>query len=195
MSSPYADAQRQKRKLRREHRDARSQQGEAARQSASERIARHVIYSRYFQRSRRIACYLPMPDEVDTWPIIARAWRMKKKIFAPITDRNRLLTFREIRPESDLATTDFGLLEPVSGAELTARELDLVLVPMVAFDDDCLRIGMGGGYYDRTFSFLRARRRFFRPKLVGLAFASQRVDKVPSNPWDIRLFRIITEFG
>lgn len=195
MSSPYADAQRQKRKLRREHRDARSQQSEAARQSASERIARHVIYSRYFQRSRRIACYLPMADEVDTWPIIARAWRMKKKIFAPIPGRNRLLTFREIRPESDLATTDFGLLEPVSGEELTARELDLVLVPMVAFDDDRLRIGMGGGYYDRTFSFLRSRRWLFRPKLVGLAFASQRVDKVPSNPWDIRLFRIITEFG
>lgn len=195
MTSPDADAQRQKRKLRRERRDARAELSKATRRSASERIARHVIYSSYLQRSRRIACYLPMADEVDTWPFIARAWRMKKKIYAPITRRNRLLTFREIRPESDLTTTDFGLLQPVSGDELSARELDLVLVPMVAFDDDCQRIGMGGGYYDRTFSFLRARRSLFRPKLIGLAFACQRVDKIPLNPWDIRLYRVITELG
>lgn len=195
MSSPHADAQRQKRQLRREYRIARSQKSDAERESASERIARHVIYSPFFQRSRLIACYLPMPDEVDTWPIIARAWRMKKRIFAPITGPNRLLTFREVRPESDLMTTDFGLLEPLSGDVLTARELDLVLTPMVAFDDDCQRIGMGGGYYDRTFSFLRGRQWLFRPKLIGLAFACQHVDKIASNPWDIRLYRVITELG
>lgn len=195
MSPPYADAQRQKLELRRERRGARLRLSDAERQSASERIASHVIYSPFFQRSRRIACYLPMPDEVDTWPIIARAWRMKKRIFAPITGPNRHLTFREVGPESDLSTTDFGLLEPVSGEVLTARELDLVLTPMVAFDDDWQRIGMGGGYYDRTFSFLRARRWLFRPKLVGLAFACQHVEKIASNPWDIRLYRVITEFG
>jgi 5-formyltetrahydrofolate cyclo-ligase len=194
MTSPDA-AERQKRKLRRERRAARAKLGDAVRQRASERIAHHVIYSHCLQRSRRIACYLPMADEVDTWPIIARAWRMKKKIYAPITRRNRLLTFREIRPESDLVTTDFGLLKPVSGQEVGARELDLVLVPMVAFDDERQRLGMGGGYYDRTFSFLRARRSLFRPKLVGLAFACQRVDKIPLNPWDIRLYRVITELG
>jgi 5-formyltetrahydrofolate cyclo-ligase len=194
MTSPDA-AERQKRKLRREGRAARAKLSDAVRQRASERIAHHVIYSHWLQRSRRIACYLPMADEVDTWPIIARAWRMKKKIYAPITRRNRLLTFREIRPESDLMTTDFGLLKPVSGDEVRACELDLVLVPMVAFDDDRQRIGMGGGYYDRTFSFLRARRSLFRPKLVGLAFACQRVDKIPLNPWDIRLYRVISELG
>jgi 5-formyltetrahydrofolate cyclo-ligase len=82
---------------------------------------------------------------------------------------------------------------PISGEEIAARKLDLVLTPLVAFDKNCQRIGMGGGYYDRTFSFLRARQQLLKPKLVGLAFACQQVPEIPANPWDIRLYSVITE--
>ena len=193
--SLHTDVLRRKRELRRKSRNARLKLSEAERRSASARIAATVVHSHFFRRSRRIACYLPMPEEVDTWPIIERAWRMKKRIFAPVTGRNRLLRFREVGPDTVLATTDFGLLEPVAGEVVTARELDLVLTPMVAFDNECKRIGMAGGYYDRTFSFLRARKSLFRPKLVGLAFACQRVEKIPTNPWDISLYRVVTELS
>ena len=70
--------------------------------------------------------------------------------------------------------------------------LDVVITPLVAFDEYGHRIGMGGGYFDRTFSFLGNRQSWFHPKLVGLAFACQKVEKIQPNPWDIRLFCTIS---
>ncbi|MEX2125542.1 MAG: 5-formyltetrahydrofolate cyclo-ligase [Woeseia sp.] len=193
MTSHRADVQRRKRELRREYRDARTNLSTGEREYASERIAEKVIHAAFFQRSRLVGCYLSLSDEVDTWRIIARAWRMKKRIFAPVTRRNRMLEFREVTPESDLVRDDYGLLMPRSGDVIAARKLDLVLTPLVAFDERGQRIGMGGGYYDRTFSFLRGRRQLLKPKLVGLAFACQQAPEIASNPWDIRLYRVITE--
>lgn len=193
MSNKRAEVQRQKRLLRRGNLDVRSCLDPAERQNASERIADKVLRAHFFRRSRLIACYLSTAEEVDTWRIIGRAWRMKKRIFAPVTCRRRQLEFREITPDSDLVRDSFGLLTPVSGTVISARKLDLVLTPLVAFDAAGERIGMGGGYYDRTFSFLRGRRHLLKPKLVGLAFACQQVPEIAANPWDIRLYRVITE--
>lgn len=190
-----AAVQSRKKAIRRTAREARRSLSAEERREASARIAATVVHSHFFRRSRRIACYLPMPEEVDTWPIIERAWRMKKRIFAPMLAPERLLRFREVRPDTTLVTTGFGLQEPVSGDELSARELDLVITPLVAFDDSASRIGMAGGYYDRTFSFLRGRKSLLRPRLVGVAFACQHVEKVPLNPWDIGLYRVITELS
>jgi 5-formyltetrahydrofolate cyclo-ligase len=193
MTDVRAEVQRRKRELRQLGRGARSAMSVEERRAASYRIAERVIRASFFRRSKLIACYLPMPEEVNTWPVIERAWRMKKRIFAPICSRHRNLRFCEVRPETDLVRNDFSLLEPVEGEFVTARELDLVLTPMVAFDKKRSRIGMAGGYYDTTFSFLRGRRCLFRPKLVGLAFACQEVDDIPENPWDIRVYRVVTE--
>ena len=195
MTKHRADVQRRKRQLRREYLKARNSLDAAERDRASGLIAEKVIHAAFFQRSRRVACYLSLTAEVDTWRIIARAWRMKKRIFAPVTRRNRLLEFREVTPDSDLVRDDYGLLMPATGDVIAARKLDLVLTPLVAFDDDGQRIGMGGGYYDRTFSFLRGRRQLLKPKLVGLAFACQQAPEIAANPWDIRLYRVITESG
>lgn len=185
--------QHAKRALRKRALDARRSLAPETRRVASERIATKIAAAHFFRRSRRIGCYLPMPDEVDTWPLIERAWRRSQRIYAPICGPERLLTFREVRPETTLVRTEFGLQEPATGDELTARELDLVITPLVAFDDARSRIGMAGGYYDRTFSFLRDRTALVRPKLVGVAFACQRVEKIPLNPWDIGVWRVVTE--
>ena len=193
MTNHRADVQRRKRELRRQYLKARNNLDAVDRDGASELIAEKVMRAAFFQRSRRIGCYLSLTAEVDTWRIIARAWRMKKRIFAPVTRKNRLLEFREVTPESDLVRDDYGLLMPETGDVIAARKLDLVLTPLVAFDRDGQRIGMGGGYYDRTFSFLRERRQLLKPKLVGLAFACQQAPEIPANPWDIRLYRVITE--
>jgi 5-formyltetrahydrofolate cyclo-ligase len=193
MNDQTAALQRRKRELRRGSLRVRADLGADERDRASEIIAEKVIHAAFFQRSRRIGCYLSLPAEVDTWSIISRAWRMKKRIFAPVTRRNRMLEFRELTPETDLVRDDFGLLMPAAGAQIPARKLDLVLTPMVSFDKNRQRIGMGGGYYDRTFSFLRGRRQLLKPKLVGLAFACQELPEIPANPWDIRVFSIVTE--
>ncbi len=163
------------------------------RSRASRRIVDAFLNSRYFLCSQTIACYVSMWDEVDTGAIIERAWRAKKRIFLPVTTAQGRMHFRETLPESVLAKNDFGLWEPVSGEHLDANKLDVVVTPLVAFDDYGNRIGQGGGYFDRTFAFLADRKYWLHPKLIGLAFDCQRVRKIAPNPWDIRVFRMFTE--
>ena len=193
MPESIAALQACQRDIRNEYNKRRAALSDEHRGLASDRIADTVVRAPYFSKSHHIACYLSLADEVDTWTIIERGWRRKKKIFAPVTGPDRLLSFRRVTPDSGLVVNEFGILEPESGTEISARRLDLVLMPLVAFDDERRRIGMGGGYYDHTFAFLRNRRLLLKPKLVGLAFNCQRVEKIAENPWDIPLYRVVTE--
>ena len=118
---------------------------------------------------------------------------MKKHTFAPVVEKDRRLCFRELTPESSLFRDKFGIYTPLDGAEIEPRELDVVLAPLVAFDANNHRIGMGGGYFDQTFAFLKWRNLYFHPRLIGLSFACQQVEKIAPNPWDIRLFYVVTE--
>ena len=134
-----------------------------------------------------------MHDEVDTRAIIARAWRANKRVFVPVTLRSGEMFFREIRTDTTLQKNQLSIWEPDAGKIVRPHILQLVITPTVAFDRNCNRIGMGGGYYDRCFAFLRHRKHWFRPKLMGVAFKCQEVEKISPNAWDIRLYRIITE--
>lgn len=166
-----------------------------ARTAASAEIASHIMNSREFLASRTLACYLHDWDEVDTRAIIERAWCAKKRVFAPVIDRHGGMRFHALYPETRLEQNQFGLWEPIATSAISPRELDIVITPVVAFDDDLNRIGMGGGHFDRCFAFLRNRKRWLRPKLIGVAFDCQRVEKITPNPWDVRLYRIISEAG
>jgi len=174
--------------------EARRSMTSSERSRASRRIVAGFLNSRYFLGSATIGCYVSMWDEVDTGAIIERAWRAKKRIFLPTTTTQGRMYFRETLPESVLAKNDFGLWEPVSGTRIEPSELDVVVTPLVAFDDYRNRVGMGGGYFDRTFAYLADRKHWLRPKLVGVAFECQRVPKIAPNPWDIRLYDVISEF-
>ena len=172
---------------------ARREMHPDARKSASVIICQRVIRSHEFFSSRFVACFLPMHDEVDTRDIIERAWRANKRIFVPVLRAGYKMSFREIRPETTLEQNWFGIWEPVSGDFISPRNLDIVVTPTVTFDLQNNRMGMGSGYYDRCFSFLRHRKHWFRPKLVGVAFACQKVEKITPNAWDIRLYRVISD--
>jgi 5-formyltetrahydrofolate cyclo-ligase len=193
MVSPDAKMVQLQYQLRAYGHNARRKLSAGERQLASETIAAKVARAAWFQRSRNIGCYLGTAVEVDTWPIIARAWAMKKRIFAPVVEKKSIMRFRELSPKCSLKDGPLGILEPEDGLLVDPRQLDLVLTPLAAFDAENNRIGMGGGYFDRTFSFLNGRRHLFHPKLIGLAFACQKVAKIPPNPWDIRLFTVISE--
>ena len=169
--------------------------GAHERARASRRIADRFLNSRYFMCSDTIGCYVSTWEEVDTSAIIERAWRAKKRIFLPVTGTRRTMLFRETLPETELAMNDFGLWEPLSGTLIDVHELDVIVTPLVAFDSQRNRIGMGGGYFDRTFAYLRERRHWLRPKLIGVAFECQRVQEIAPNPWDIQVFRVYTERG
>ena len=118
---------------------------------------------------------------------------MGKHISAPVLRKNGLMRFRELNADSKLSPNQFGLLEPQEGEFVDPHHLDIVITPLVAFDSTGNRIGMGSGYFDRTFSFLKGRKIWLHPKLIGIAFDCQRVTAIAPNPWDIRLFRVVTE--
>ena len=127
-------------KLRTDARNARRSITPSDRSRASTRIANRFLNSRYFFRSNTIGCYVSTPDEVDTSEIIERAWRAKKRVFLPVTASNGQMFFRETRPATGLAKNEFGLWEPVSGQRIDASRLDVVVTPLVAFDDQGNRI-------------------------------------------------------
>ena len=180
-------------RLRKSAISARRSLNDEERDHASSKICERIVHSHEFMCSKTIACYLPSYDEVDPIAIIERAWRAKKRVFSPVINMRGDMIFRQLTPDTALHKNVFGLWEPVSGPVMAARMCDLVITPVVAFDDQRHRIGMGSGYFDRRFQFLKHRRRWLRPKLIGLAFECQKVEKIAPNPWDIRLYQVVSE--
>ncbi len=89
----------------------------------------------------------------------------------------------------------FGIPEPSTPRRLSARWMQFVLVPLVAYDDRGARLGMGGGYYDRALAWRRHRCAWHGPRLVGIAHSTQRVDRIAALTHDVGLDAVITERG
>ena len=183
----------QQNELRARGKRARADLSAEERAFASEVIASKVVSAHWFWRSELVGCYLGTGAEVETWDILARAWQMKKRIFVPVLQKKSRMSFREMTGDSALRRNRFGILEPADGEIVAARRLDIVITPVAAFDGANARVGMGGGYFDRTFGFQKRRRHLVRPKLIGLAFKCQQTEQIPANPWDVRLFTVVSE--
>jgi len=164
-----------------------------SRAAFSEIITSRFLRSPRFLSAQSVACYLSTEDEVDVLPIISRCWAASKRVYLPVTAPGRRLRFVEVLRKTRLRRSSFGLFEPQEGDEIDPLEIDTVVVPMVAFDDAGCRIGMGGGYYDTTFRALRRPRALRTPKLIGVAFECQKVQKIKANPWDIAVCEVLTE--
>jgi len=139
-----------------------------------------------------IACYMAMPDELDTMPIIRAIWQAGKKCYLPVLSGGQVLSFVLYEEGDRLVANRYKILEPVSHKQIAADELDVVLVPLVAFDNAGNRLGTGGGFYDRTFSFLAGKTNR-KPVLIGLGYDIQKVDELPRESFDVPLDGIITE--
>jgi 5-formyltetrahydrofolate cyclo-ligase len=165
-----------------------------ARRGAARQLARRLLATSAFRRARRIACFVSTDGEIDTGPLIREAWRLGKHMYLPVLVPfgPKRLWFRRYRQDTPLVRNRYGIVEPRGGRRLSGRELDLALAPLVAFDRHGRRLGMGGGYYDRTFTYLH-RSRWQRPRLLGLAYAFQQVEALPAEPWDVPLWGVVTE--
>ncbi len=109
-------------------------------------------------------------------------------------DEHKRLKFALWWPGMEIATNRLGIPEPVdTNASLAPDALDVVLVPLLGFDRRGHRLGFGGGYYDRSFAFLRDLERPSKPLLVGIGYASQEVDHIEPEDWDVRLDYVATE--
>ncbi len=150
-----------------------------------------------FLRAQQLGGYWATDGEIDPGPLLKSAQAHHKACFLPVLRPHprRKLWFVRHEAGDPVRANRYGIPEP----DLRNRRisppwaLDLLLLPLVGFDADCNRLGMGGGYYDQTLSYLKTRNHWRRPLLVGLAHECQRVERLEARPWDIRLDMVVTE--
>lgn len=120
-----------------------------------------------------------------------------KKFYTPVVQhrRNAPLTFAPLGTHYGWHKSALGIKEPLvpKRYHLKPGDLDLVIVPLLGFDDACNRIGQGGGYYDRSFAFRLWQSHTARPRLVGVAYECQRVDTLQQQAWDVALDAVVTQ--
>lgn len=157
-------------------------------------ICHSLSQARVIKRAQSIAIYLADFGEVDCSSFIERMLVRRKSVYAPILRKNRLV-FAPLHPDTPLRYNRYGIAEPdyTSSKLRTASQLDVVITPLVAFDARLNRLGMGGGYYDRSLAFKKRRLSWRRPLMIGVAYSFQRVDALPVQTWDIPLDVVITE--
>ena len=164
---------------------------------ATQRLCRHLARSNLFVRSRHLALYWPNDGEINPLPLAERAWTMGKHCYLPILHPNqpRRLWFGLWEPGQDLPPNRFGIPEPAfkTAQRLAADQLSLVLMPLVAFDRSGGRLGMGGGFYDRSFAFKRHSNK--GPQLLGLAHRCQETEALTRETWDIPVDAVVTDQG
>jgi 5-formyltetrahydrofolate cyclo-ligase len=180
--------------LRRELRAKRRALPIGIRAQADRAIGAHIRSLPEFRRARRVALFMAFDGEPSLAPLVDVARRQRKHLYVPVL-HGMTMTFAELEPSATLAPNLFGILEPKLDGEIDARELDLVLTPLVGFDDLGVRLGVGRGYYDRCFRFLQHRRHWHRPKLLGVAYELQHVPPLVPSSWDVPLWAVVTERG
>ncbi len=162
--------------------------------AAARRLYRALVTSSLFRFSRRITFTMAFDGEIDTSLLLATAWRQGKECYlpAPGPGRTPRLRFRRWRKGEVLQKNFNGIAEPRRGRCCPPCGLSLVLLPLVAFDANCNRLGMGKGYYDRTFAFRRHSVRG-RPALLGLAHECQQVERLEVEAWDLPLDGVVSD--
>jgi len=187
-----------KQQLRKTFRKRRRELGAPTQHRHACLLAHQIIKLPLFRNSRRIAAYLPEDGEINPGRVIEIAWQMKKQVYLPVLPpTGHALFFAPYNPATPLRPNRFGIAEPKVHPNqwITARQLGLILMPLVAFDLQCHRLGMGGGYYDRSLMFTRHRKQWHSPHLIGLAHEIQQAEQLTPEPWDIPLNLIATEAG
>jgi len=187
-SIPDRSAQRQSLRAQRAGLNARE------RMAAADALAKSLEQLPEFLVDARIAGYWAVGGEMPLHAAYASLRSREQNYFLPLLAEGGLLRFAAWQPGAPLRHNRYGIPEPdVAQAGLAARELDLVLLPLLGFDRNGNRLGMGAGYYDRSFAFLRDAQRPARPVLVGIGYHFQELAEIAPQAWDIRLDFIATD--
>lgn len=183
-----------RRALRKQMRTRRRAIDKSTRARMAESLARNLGNCLRVRRARRIACYLSNDGEMDLGPAMTLLRSSGARLLLPAL-HGADLWFLPYDGGTRLAPNHFGILEPdvAPSRRCRPRDLDLVLMPLVAFDTTGNRLGMGGGFYDRTFSYLGSRETWKKPLLLGIAYEFQRLDTLTPRGWDVPLQGVATE--
>ena len=165
-----------------------------------QQLTQVCAYDPWLTDSQHIACFLDSDGEIATGALIQQLQAMGRSVYLPVLDPTKTneLLFVGYQPNDKLIPNKYGILEPdlASLTPINSCDLDLVLMPLVAFDGRGNRLGMGGGYYDRTFSFLidnKTTSQDSQPRMAGLAYSFQQVDQLEPASWDVPLQKVFTE--
>ena len=200
--------------LRKQLRQKRAAFSPAERHTAGRQLVRLALHHRLLARHRRIGFYMPAKNEIDVLPLLRTALRMGVVCYLPVVPRRALVSARRHKLWFTRLTGSQNILAPNHPAWINNRydipeylpraarrirshQLDLLFMPMLGFDRQGSRIGMGGGYYDASLAHLTGARTqrliWRRPRLIGVAFSVQEVSRAPHDPWDVPLNGILTE--
>ncbi|WP_054633205.1 5-formyltetrahydrofolate cyclo-ligase [Pantoea stewartii] len=160
--------------------------------TAAEQLAEHAINFAPVSDAQNVALFLSVDGEINTRPLIAKLWQQNKRVYLPVLHPFSAghLLFLRYTPETPLSPNKLRIPEPPLDIRhmVTLDELDVMMVPLVAFDRSGQRLGMGGGFYDRTLQ--NWKQHAFLP--VGIAHDCQLVDSLPVAAWDIPLPAVLT---
>src|SRR5579862_3173732 len=168
----------------------------AERDASARLIAHHADCWLRLRPSWRIALYAALPEELDSTPLIELARTRGCRLYLPRIDRHSLgRKMQFVAMDGRHRSNRLGIAEPEGSQIIGARWLDVVFLPLVGFDSRGVRLGTGGGYYDRAFAFRRWRKVWHTPQLIGLAYAFQQVEAIIPAAHDVLLDAVVTEKG
>jgi 5-formyltetrahydrofolate cyclo-ligase len=153
-------------------------------------VEANLLSLKEYKAARFLVSYCAKDDEVQTRHVIERALQESKRVAVVVTDvSSKTLSFSEIKSFEELAPGAFGILEPNPGGlrPIAIAQADMILVPLVAWDEKGRRLGYGAGYFDRALAGARGVAK------VGLALESQRLPQIPQSRHDVPLDIIVTE--
>lgn len=183
--------------LRRHLRVQRRALSRRAQRQAAQGLYKQLAQHPVFRRAQQIALYLPNDGEIDPQPLLRAAQRRGKATYLPVLSpwpRSKMV-FQRVRAGEPLLANRFGILEPRRNRAQQRKvwALDLVLLPLVGFDRHGGRLGMGGGFYDRSLAYRKMRKNWHKPTLLGLAHECQQVARLAQASWDVPLQGTVTD--
>ncbi|PKM30801.1 MAG: 5-formyltetrahydrofolate cyclo-ligase [Gammaproteobacteria bacterium HGW-Gammaproteobacteria-11] len=183
--------------LRRALRAKRRSLTPAEQSAAAKALFKLLAQQPLFRRSQHIAFYLANDGEIDPDLLLKHAQRLGKTCYLPVLRRwpRQHMAFQALQPGQRWVKNRYGIAEPqpLRRRQPPAWRLSLIFLPLVGFDSQGNRLGMGGGFYDRALSYKARRHSWSGPKLVGLAHRCQQVEKLTAASWDIGLDAIVTD--
>ena len=177
--------------LRRQLRNARRELSPCAQRLAARGLYRQLAQHPLFRRAKHLSLYLPTDGEIDPRLLLREAQRRGKITYLPVLSAwpRTKMVFQRIAPGEKLIPNRFRILEPRINPARQRKvwTLDLVLLPLVGFDAKGGRLGMGGGFYDRSLAYLGRRQSWRKPTLLGQAHECQKVESLTQASWDVPL--------
>jgi len=178
--------------LRQHFRHLRQQLNVETRMVYAKQATQLLIKQDCFRESQHIACYLSVKSEMDVMPLMEIIWQNNKKCYLPVLSHQNDLGFVHYENHDDLIPNQFGIMEPkFKDQKISLEKLDIIIMPLIAFDQKGHRLGAGGGYYDKTFANVAKDQR--QPLRIGWAFSIQQAEQLPHDVWDVDLHALVTE--